>query len=946
MLEGAIAPLGAHYVLTAPRHRLPDGRNARARPGRGDERRAVLKVLGSISSRSARRSASRCPRWSAFDVPIEQATTPSLQALKAYTLGLEERRRGRELESIAFLQPGHRTRSEFAAAYATLSTVYGSLGEWRRSEEFARLAYEHRRPRQRARAPVHHLPVPRPGHRRPGAGGRHARTLEDEYPRDSRPANALALIHNRMGRYEQGEPKRRRRCAARRTTRSRCRTSRSRTGRSGRYDDARAGCGEGRGPRRRDVPDAPAALPARHAAGDGSRRSRCSGRGPSARVRHRVGAGGGRGLRRPDADAATCTSGRPTWRSRAGCAARRPATPHGSPGRRPCSIRPAPEAARVRRVLALIEGEATGPGSVPRFRAAAAYALAGHGRGAGRAHEGRGALPRSTWCGACSAPSPVARSRCTAGGRTRSPPSSRRGDRNRHAGRAGADLPARPRRCAAGDPRGRRRVRTDPGSSRVDPFTPLVPLAHLGTARANARWATSQPPARPTNALRHLAARPTPTCPAPAARAEYARLGHEPAGSRAAIAVQPAYLPLRTARTHRARRPHRDLPRARPPARRDVAVKVLRGEARARPGRSSGSSARRGSRRSSRTRTSAPSTTRATSRPAFLVCELLEGRALDELMAARRWAPSACSTSPSSSPTRWWPRTGAASCTAASSRRTCSSPRTATSSCWNSGAAARAAGRGAGGQPVGIDRVGQPAGGPPDAREYFHPYLSPEQVAGRRPDERSDIFATGALIYEMATGEAPFQRRHAAEIMEPIGSQEPTPPRTVNPATLPGARTDHRCGARGIPEKRYQSPSELYDDLRRARRTLETQSGVTPASVAPRGRRRAAAGVDRCPSSGSPRWPLGSGGPVTGRAPRPAAQHRPRRPPRQRHGRSRLRRDAARSGDGLPRQSPYLDVVSDERIDAALRMMGRSNRGTRMTHESPPNSASASSSRR
>ena len=74
-------------------------------------------------------------------MPIEQATTPSLAALKAYALGLEERRRGRELESMAFFNQAIELDREFASAYATLSTVYGSLGEWRRSEEYARLAY-------------------------------------------------------------------------------------------------------------------------------------------------------------------------------------------------------------------------------------------------------------------------------------------------------------------------------------------------------------------------------------------------------------------------------------------------------------------------------------------------------------------------------------------------------------------------------------------------------------------------------------------------------------------------------------------------------------------------------------------------------------------------------------------------------------------------------------
>ena len=100
----------------------------------------MLAELGTMSSRMRTRLGESLPSIQRFDVPIEQATTPSLPALKAYTLGLEERRRGRELESVAFFNQAIERDREFASAYTTLSTVYGSLGEWRRSEEYARLA--------------------------------------------------------------------------------------------------------------------------------------------------------------------------------------------------------------------------------------------------------------------------------------------------------------------------------------------------------------------------------------------------------------------------------------------------------------------------------------------------------------------------------------------------------------------------------------------------------------------------------------------------------------------------------------------------------------------------------------------------------------------------------------------------------------------------------------
>ena len=140
MLDGSIAPLGTSYVLSLNATDCQTGEPlAREQAEAAKER--VFSELGSMSSRMRRRLGESLPSIQRFDVPIEQATTPSLTALKAYALGLEERRRGRELESVAFFNQAIELDQEFASAYATLSTVYGSIGEWQRSEEYARLAF-------------------------------------------------------------------------------------------------------------------------------------------------------------------------------------------------------------------------------------------------------------------------------------------------------------------------------------------------------------------------------------------------------------------------------------------------------------------------------------------------------------------------------------------------------------------------------------------------------------------------------------------------------------------------------------------------------------------------------------------------------------------------------------------------------------------------------------
>ncbi len=202
MLEGAIATLGSHYVVTLTATDCATGDQLARTQTEATSKERVLAELGAISSSMRTRLGESLPSMQRFDVPIEQVTTPSLPALKAYTLGLEERRRGREIESVAFFNQAIENDREFASAYTTLSTVYGSLGEWGRSEEYARLANSvTRRVSERER-----LFITYQFHDRvTGNQDRAAETLElwkAAYPRDSRPPNALALINNRTGRYD------------------------------------------------------------------------------------------------------------------------------------------------------------------------------------------------------------------------------------------------------------------------------------------------------------------------------------------------------------------------------------------------------------------------------------------------------------------------------------------------------------------------------------------------------------------------------------------------------------------------------------------------------------------------------------------------------------------------------------------------------------------------
>ena len=204
MLEGSVSRLGSNYVLTLAATDCESGSSVARQQGEATSASEVLQVLGSLSSSMRTVLGESLPSIRQFDVPIEQATTKSLEALRAYALGLAERRRGRELESVAFFNQAIELDPDFASAYTTLSTVYGSLGELRRSEEYARLAYDrHKRVSERERLFIEYQYHDRVT----GDQEKAAETLEVwklSYPRDSRPVNALALIHMRFGRYDAG----------------------------------------------------------------------------------------------------------------------------------------------------------------------------------------------------------------------------------------------------------------------------------------------------------------------------------------------------------------------------------------------------------------------------------------------------------------------------------------------------------------------------------------------------------------------------------------------------------------------------------------------------------------------------------------------------------------------------------------------------------------------
>jgi len=111
-------------------------------------------------------------------------------------------------------------------------------------------------------------------------------------------------------------------------------------------------------------------------------------------------------------------------------------------------------------------------------------------------------------------------------------------------------------------------------------------------------------------------------------------------------------------------------------------------------------------------------------------------------------------------------------------------------------------------------------------------YMSPEQARGEELDARTDLFSLGVVLYEMATGTAPFQGNTTAVIFNEILTKAPVAPVRLNPELPDQLENTINRSLEKDPKLRYQTASDLRSELMRLKRDTSGESVATTAAPA------------------------------------------------------------------------------------------------------------------
>jgi eukaryotic-like serine/threonine-protein kinase len=200
VLEGSIAQLGAHYLLTLKALDCSTGDTLASAESVATDKDHVLDSLGAVASAMRHKLGESLVSVQKYDVPPESVTTPSIEALHSYSLAMKARH-GDMVIPIQLLQRAIEQDATFAMAYAQLGVLYTNLNETGKGADNLRQAYSLRnRVSERERLYI-------ASHYDEFVTGDLAAARNDYelwmniYPRDHSPVASLAAVYLRLGDF-------------------------------------------------------------------------------------------------------------------------------------------------------------------------------------------------------------------------------------------------------------------------------------------------------------------------------------------------------------------------------------------------------------------------------------------------------------------------------------------------------------------------------------------------------------------------------------------------------------------------------------------------------------------------------------------------------------------------------------------------------------------------
>ena len=202
MIAGSISRLGNLFVIALTATNCSTGDAFAHLQSEARNKESVLNVLGTSAARLRKKLGESLSSIQKFDVPIEEATTPSLEALQAYGLGRRTMREKGSPADIPYYRLAVELDPKFAVAYAALGVSYVNLGQPSMAIDYVRKAYELRervseREKYRISAYYNHVVT--------GDLNKSIQTYElwkQSYPRDFAPYINLGISYTWMGQYE------------------------------------------------------------------------------------------------------------------------------------------------------------------------------------------------------------------------------------------------------------------------------------------------------------------------------------------------------------------------------------------------------------------------------------------------------------------------------------------------------------------------------------------------------------------------------------------------------------------------------------------------------------------------------------------------------------------------------------------------------------------------